>query len=87
MKRPAAGRAAPLEQADIERIFRAGGEQQAQRGRGGFGLFVCRAKQAGECVVPGGGDLQASHLACVDAGLPVQHRAEDAACQCVFGGP
>ena len=87
MKRSAAGWAAPLEQAYVERIFSAGGEQETQRGRRRFGLFARRAEQAGERVVSGGGDLQAPYLARVDARFPVQHRAEDAACQCVFGGP
>ena len=86
VKRPAAGWAAPLEQAYVERIFHAGGEQETQRGRRRFGLFAGRAEQAGERVVSGGGDLQAPYLARVDARFPVQHRAEDAARQRVFGG-
>ena len=50
-------------------------------------MFARWTEQTGECVVSGGGDLQAPHLARVDAALPVQHRAEDATCQRVFGAP
>jgi len=63
MKCPVARWAAPLEQAYIERVLRAGSERKPQAGRRGLRLFARWTEQTGECVVSGGGDLQAPHLA------------------------